>query len=836
MAHNRLRIELLGNPRVFNGDSPLTISRRRVRAILYYLAAERRPVSRITLAGMLWPGKEPAVANRNLSIHVSYLRNAVGENAIDATQNSLAIGRAVESDIEEFFALSAAGGSDEAIAAHRLFRGKFLENFSLRDAAPFEQWVELERVRWAKRRCAATLDTALILEGRGIYDTALSLTEEIIDENPTREDLCRHGMRIAPKAQLPDKVERLFAKLSAALDEQYGTAPTLETVQCYRDALGVSRPVIAPVARRNIFEKSDAPFVGRTEQFQALLSLPKGFVGLAFGGSGMGKTRLMNEIAKNLDGRRFYISFTKQGQTAPFSAIAETLRVAEQSQRWIRTRNRVVAKLSEADVSRISLIMRSFHAHRLDEVPSSPVSLGEIAESLERFFALLASERPLHFLVDDVQFADNATLQLLENLIMHDVLRASTCIMTISTDVERPEAAQFFNRLEYAKRLEAVELDALPLECVTDVIMRYYPSLPKETALQLAIPTKGVPFWMKGVIRNIDLGHSSFGLGNTAEGLLDATISSLSPEALDVMLLLSAADMPLETRLLDVLARAGAAKTAIDELVALGLVRNDACGKVSLSNKQMRDAVLAKTSCENRATAHLRIARAMEATYGEASAGVQDLIACDQYSQSDHPAECGPFAARAADYLMTIGDEAGAIRYLAQAQRYLHEAPALDASLALFTCLANAKRPFEAQCVVRKAISAAENHAYLGYAGVLKAAEATLHSTVFAALREGSDIEGLAIEKRVASRIAEAFETIERDKISPLAHAYMKSLGAVLYAAQGNVGAALDLLDSGETDEYLANACLGVGLFARTESLRTLLESMRESHSMHRGI
>lgn len=74
MADDVIRVEVLGTPRILKNGVETSFSRKRVRALLFYLATELKPVPRTTLAWLFWPDKSPQVASRNLSIHLSYLK------------------------------------------------------------------------------------------------------------------------------------------------------------------------------------------------------------------------------------------------------------------------------------------------------------------------------------------------------------------------------------------------------------------------------------------------------------------------------------------------------------------------------------------------------------------------------------------------------------------------------------------------------------------------------------------------------------------------------------------------------------------------------------------
>ena len=711
MPNNRIRVELLGAPRVFDNGAPVSISRKRVRAILYYLVAERAPFARAKLAWMLWPDKDSATANRNLSIHLSYLKNALDEDVVEASPYGVGIASNVDSDVAEFFTFSASGSNDDAIAVHRLFRGDFLEGFALKDAEPFQRWVDSQRIRWNERRNVAAIETAQVLEARGIFDTALALAEEVVERNPTCESYYQHAMRIASKAQLPNTVKKLYGDLRAELRDAYGTSPSLESAQSYRDALGESIALHASerIARRNVFDSVDAPFVGREGQFGAVLSAGTGNLALVMGASGMGKTRMLCEVAKKIQGQRLFISFTRRNSDTPLAALGEALYRAKESQSWASAAHEALCAIEPNDTRNILLFTKGLqHDSNVEE--SKRASLQDIRDSFVRFFIAMQRKQPVHFFVDNLQHADCHTLALVQSLIARPEMSASKFVATIATEDFGPHAPKMLNELEYAGKLRATTLHALALEDVAALIARYYPALSDATAQQLASLSQGSPLWMKGIIREIDLGHQAFTNSDTAESLLDGSLSLLSQKARDALLLLAAADGPLERRVVSMLCGQGGAKQTLDELASFGFIQDNTGEIVALQNEIIRDAMLRRTrgNADAMALAHLRLARAMEAAYGEEPVGLQDIDICRHYECSTRPDECGIFAVRSADFLASIGDKQGACRHLELAHAHLRGPAQLEASLALHELLENQGRLFEARCVIERAAHDAE--------------------------------------------------------------------------------------------------------------------------------
>jgi DNA-binding SARP family transcriptional activator len=155
-----LSLSLLGGFEAKLGDATLSgFSTDKVRALLAYLAVEgRRPHRREALAGLLWPGYPERSARTSLRHALANLRRVLGDPAT-ASPFLLVEGETIQLNpqaqvwvdvVELEKALSgtksppaaagrlptaAVSGLEQAVA---LYRGAFLEGFSLADSPEFE--------------------------------------------------------------------------------------------------------------------------------------------------------------------------------------------------------------------------------------------------------------------------------------------------------------------------------------------------------------------------------------------------------------------------------------------------------------------------------------------------------------------------------------------------------------------------------------------------------------------------------------------------------------------------------------------------------------------------
>src|SRR5258706_15944787 len=81
-----LRIRLFGTPTVYDEDQPITIKRRGTRALLFYLAAQGKPVTRDHLPDNFWPDLSIDQARRTLRDNLGKIRTDLPDKSVIQTQ------------------------------------------------------------------------------------------------------------------------------------------------------------------------------------------------------------------------------------------------------------------------------------------------------------------------------------------------------------------------------------------------------------------------------------------------------------------------------------------------------------------------------------------------------------------------------------------------------------------------------------------------------------------------------------------------------------------------------------------------------------------------------
>ena len=207
----RLSLTLLGAFEARLGGEPITtFESNKVRGLLAYLAAESaRPQQREALAALFWSDWTQQAALRNLSYALSDLRKNLGDREATPpflliTRDTLQLNPAsdIQVDLWKFTQLINKQQSEISNMpphpygypeaglqfAIDLYRGPFLEGFSLPDSAPFEEWLATSREAYQRQAIQALRSLAELYEDQGEYGRGLVYARRQVDLEPWREE------------------------------------------------------------------------------------------------------------------------------------------------------------------------------------------------------------------------------------------------------------------------------------------------------------------------------------------------------------------------------------------------------------------------------------------------------------------------------------------------------------------------------------------------------------------------------------------------------------------------------------------------------------------------
>lgn len=240
-------------------------------------------------------------------------------------------------------------------------------------------------------------------------------------------------------AKDPDDRFQTGIELVEALD----ALPTLNTAAARGQPLRLDRHV-----RRFAGRDLDLPLIGRDEEMAAIerrWQLARGGEGSVVwmqGRPGSGKSRLSREMVARLDRgqARVFLVTCPQDRSGPFAPLRAMIAALHREiSREVETERRLaIAELRRAAGDRAGLLARFSDLLRLylDEVNTEVTDdllFGAVADFIT---ALASRERPLVLMIDDVQWIDTASVQVLRRLLVRVEQHPILLVMGSRTEVE----------------------------------------------------------------------------------------------------------------------------------------------------------------------------------------------------------------------------------------------------------------------------------------------------------------------------------------------------------------------------------------------------------------
>jgi DNA-binding SARP family transcriptional activator/Tfp pilus assembly protein PilF len=429
-----LEIKVLGRPEVSIDGRPVVVDTRKAIALLAYLTVERS-ASRDSLAALFWADATQERARATLRRTLSALRAATRADLIVADRNLVTLIGPAQSDLATLDAeidSTADHGHDRRDVCDRcipplrvatdLYRGEFLEGFSVKASPEFDDWVRSvsESVRIRVGEAYHRLGTALAAAGD--YPGAIGAVTRWIELDPLHEPAHRFLMLLhAWSGDRPGAIEAYRASVTV-LEQELGVAPLEETTELYEAILDEDLPPAPGTPRRVKAESTPRPgaqpdLIDREDELRTLgrsMRLAAGGAGRVLALTGapwMGKTRLLEEFATDV-GREFEVLIGRafrMEQNLPYGVATQILTGVAP---LIESNRDLIPEWAIHEVGRLVPGLDS------REEGSTPDRLGELRllEGVVTTMSALAAQRPLLVILDDVQWMDQASATLFSYL------------------------------------------------------------------------------------------------------------------------------------------------------------------------------------------------------------------------------------------------------------------------------------------------------------------------------------------------------------------------------------------------------------------------------------
>ncbi len=677
-----LSVRLFGPPQLLLDARPFNVARRKSRALVYYLAAHARPFTRDHLLAIFWPDLDRRAGQHTLRTTLHSLRKTLGA-ALVVDDDSLSLDAEVDARLFEFNLQSLVSRLSPPTSDLRpltstlaLYRGDFLDGFSLPDASAFDDWAAVERER--HRRLAVRGWTALSQqhEAQQNYPAALDALDRALAFDLLQEDLQRAGLRLQYLAGDRAGAVHRYDSLRKLLDEEMGVPPMAETRALYDAIINDKLPIPSPKLRTPISASAPPvpgspaplPFIGRDAELQKLRALAASRkLALVEGEPGIGKTRLAEEYLQTLGAVSLVGRARELEHALPYQPVIEALRGLLARPDWPALH----AGLRES----VPALWLGETARLLPELSTPPNAAGtppatdesRLWEGLHHFLFGLGHQRPVALFLDDLHWADESTLALLGYLVRRaqaEVPRATIFFLATA----RPGAP----RSPFAALLQALTregcIERLPLARLTPADTRTLarqlsPAQAPSLADWLARAAEGNPYILSELVRyarenglllpdgslNPDKFPASPVVPQTVYALIQARLARLSDAARRVLDAAVAAGREFEFA---VVARAAAlsetaALDALDELRAAGLVLQRGFEtRYAFDHPLTMEVAYREVGEARHRLLHRRVAEAMESLSRTRLDAVAGLLA-QHFAEGEAPERAAPYAFRA---------------------------------------------------------------------------------------------------------------------------------------------------------------------------------------------
>jgi DNA-binding SARP family transcriptional activator/tetratricopeptide (TPR) repeat protein len=636
-------LHLLG-PFVARANGREVTLRRQTRALLAFLSLADQPHSRQSLCDLLFAeANDPLGA---LRWHLSQLRQQLGAHAIRSVGERVQLDpQMVWVDVHEFRHLLAHRWADLPLAALQaaveLYRGQLLQALALPDAPEFELWLLGQRADYQQRYATALHELVHRLIQNSQWEEALPYAQTLVRSDPLIEEAharliwlyAATGQREAALAQ--------FEQCRTILRQELAVAPTPELLTLHQDIVQGRLNIGArkPAERPSITQAPTTPktLVGRSVEMAHLQQLwqqassGRGQVLLVEAEAGGGKTHLVRTFCTATSGLLALVGRCYEStQALPYSP-------------WIELLGECLTVLQPADVQRLSnaTLRQLVHlapelVERLGEQPAwwaqpSEVNQDHLAAAVAELLHK-AVRRPLLLFLDDLQWADEATLQLFQRMAQRAPRLPILLVGALrSEEIDDHQALRTLLRDLQRSNVTRLKLATLSLEEIAQLVEQLWPELPMgyrtHVCRKLLDSTGGNPFFVSEVVR--ELHHAGdlpavLPIPDSVRSLIRGRMERLPSGAGQVLEALAVLDSPMPLGIL----RQTSARSEEETVSALEIglrwgvlaaQQGDGANLYNFSHDLVRSVVADQLSAVRRQVLHRRAAETLELNQASAA-------------------------------------------------------------------------------------------------------------------------------------------------------------------------------------------------------------------------
>lgn len=416
-------------------------------ALLVYLALKGHAgATRDELADLLWGDRDLRSARRVLRQALYVIRRGLGKAALLTEGDRVRLQAPLAVDVRDFEDAVRRGDAAEAL---RLHSGPFLHGLEVAGARTFHVWVDQERARLLGMLREATLATVTQDAEAARWDEALGHLDRYLSQ------VHQDPVVLSLKAEVLDVAGRTMEASALARDllawfaNEPDIAPPLQTREGLRRLTESERGGHSPASTQDSDGLRSPAFTGRGEEYRVLREqwlaarTGEGRVALVVGDPGIGKTRLIEELLRVAASDGATILRGKSYELEDgllFGALVDVMAQALKAPGFAAVSDVWLAELARLLPELVEQYPRLSGAQEPDERAGRRRFHEAVAQVLEA----LAYEAPVICVLDDLHWADEATLELVHYL----ARRLCAAPVLLVTGLRPREASETLRRLQ----------------------------------------------------------------------------------------------------------------------------------------------------------------------------------------------------------------------------------------------------------------------------------------------------------------------------------------------------------------------------------------------------
>lgn len=515
--HTSLYIHVLGTPRISRADHLPVHLRRRPRLLLYYVATQLEPVSRERCMALFWPDASPTTARQLLRTALHQIKIACGD-IFGNDHRYIQLHPHVWVDVRHIHTLNA--GDQQLDIMVQAPPGDFLADIDMGDVDTLEAWLYGERTRWQRRLAELFFQHAKRYANSQHYSAAQHSIRVAHQYEPMREDIVQLAMELAYRCADRAGAITLYEQLHQQLDSQLGVPPLPATTALYHAIVTDS---IVTTSEPPVLAPPPEPFIGRQVALMQCHGVAwEGNVILIQGDAGIGKTRLASEYLRRSNALIMHATAFVGDQHIPYRVLTTAVRAMLQGDTHhdVRTHT-VLPSIWQRELRRLWPELPG------GEPDAIALDHGEtrLPEAIALLLQYLGQQRRVVLFFDDAQWADDASLNALAELMRRKLTMQWQIVITMRPGELRAGLQRIVSYAVRANQLTRIPL--VPL--VASEIQQLAQSIDPHYDAQMVAQAEGNPFMVISLLRHGYATHAQ--IPDAIRDLVATRTSHVSPAA-----------------------------------------------------------------------------------------------------------------------------------------------------------------------------------------------------------------------------------------------------------------------------------------------------------------